>query len=353
MIPARMKAVLLLGHGGFEQLQLRDDVPVPVPQAGEVLIRVGAAAVNNTDINTRIGWYSKSVEGATDAVTEAAGASDDGAWTGTALGFPRIQGTDACGRIVAVGHGVPPQRLGERVLVDPVLRPIGAPAGYFASECNGAFAEYTCAPAENAFRVDSALTDVELASFPCSYSTAENLLERSHVGRDQIVLVTGASGGVGSAAVQLARRRGATVIALADPSKAEQVRRLGAARVLGRSADLVAELGAESVNVVIDVVGGSQFPALLEVLKRGGRYAVSGAIAGPIVSLDLHTLYLKDLQLIGGTIQDRDVFGHLIGYIERSEIQPLVAASYPLAEICAAQEAFLAKRHVGKIVLVP
>lgn len=353
MIPACMKAVLLLGHGGFEQLQYRDDVRVPAPQPGEVLIRVGAAAVNNTDINTRIGWYSKSISGATAAVTTAAGAADDGAWTGTALGFPRIQGTDACGRIVAVGPGVPPGRIGERVLIDPVLRPAGAPAGYFASECNGAFAEYTCAPAVNAFRIDSPLTDVELASFPCSYSTAENLLARAGVAAGQTVLVTGASGGVGSAAVQLARRRGATVIALADPAKAAQVESLGAARVLPRAVDLVAALGPESVRVVIDVVGGPQFPALLEVLERGGRYAVSGAIAGPIVSLDLRTLYLKDLQLIGGTIQDPGVFGNLVRYIEQGEIRPLVAATYPLAEIVAAQTEFLSKRHVGKIVLVP
>jgi NADPH:quinone reductase-like Zn-dependent oxidoreductase len=353
MVPARMKAVLLLGHGGFEQLQYRSDVPVPAPQAGEVLIRVGAAAVNNTDINTRIGWYSKSVDAATEAVTTAAGAAGDGAWTGTPLGFPRIQGTDACGRIVAVGTGVAPQRVGERVLVDPVLRPVGAPAGYFASECNGAFAEYTCVPASNAVHIDSGLTDVELASFPCSYSTAENLLARAGVGAGQTVLVTGASGGVGSAAVQLARRRGASVVALAEPSKASQVQALGAARVLPRSADLVAELGSESVAVVIDVVGGQQFPALLEVLERGGRYAVSGAIAGPIVSLDLRTLYLKDLTLIGGTIQDRAVFGRLVGYIERGEVRPLVAATYPLEEIVAAQAEFLSKRHVGKIVLLP
>ena len=334
-----MRAIILTGHGGLEKLVPRGDAPIPTLDSGEVLIRVGAAAVNNTDINTRIGWYSQSVSSATDSAL-GAGAADDGGWKG-ALSFPRIQGTDACGRIVAVGASVPSSRIGERVLVDPVLRPEHGPAGYFASECDGAFAEYTKVPSANAVRIDSPLSDVELASFPCAYSTAENLLTRARVDGGERVLVTGASGGVGSAAVQLARRRGAQVVAL------------GADLVLGRDADLVAALGADSVDVVIDVVGGARFPSLLAVLKPRGRYAVSGAIAGPKVTLDLRTLYLKDLTLYGGTIQDPEVFGNLVGYIERGEIRPLIAATFPLAEIGAAQEAFLAKRHVGKIVLVP
>lgn len=357
MVPTTMKAVLLLGHGGYEQLAFRDDVPVPAPGAGEVLIRVGAAAVNNTDINTRIGWYSKSVSEATDAgPAPAAASASDGAWTGTPLPFPRIQGTDACGRIAAVGAGVDAGRIGERVLVDPVLRPApgsdGEP-GYFASECDGAFAEYTVVPSANAWRIDSPLTDVELASFPCSYSTAENLLTRARVASGDTVLITGASGGVGSAAVQLARRRGATVVAMAGAAKADLVQGLGAARVLDREADLVAALGRGSVDAVVDVVGGRQFPALLEVLRRGGRYAVAGAISGPVVPLDLRTLYLKDLQLIGCTIQEPEVFGNLVRYIERGEVRPLVSSTFPLREIVHAQTEFLGKGHVGKIVLVP
>jgi NADPH:quinone reductase-like Zn-dependent oxidoreductase len=346
-----MRAIVLTGHGGLDKLVLKENVPIPTPGALEVLIRVGATAVNNTDINTRIGWYSKSVSTATASAVDA-DAMDDGGWTG-ALNFPRIQGTDACGRIVAVGASVPSARIGERVLVDPVLRPVNGPAGYFASECDGAFAEYTKVPSANAVRIESPLTDIELASFPCAYSTAENLIARARLKAGERVLITGASGGVGSAAVQLARRRGADVIAQSAADKAATLRGLGAGTVLGRDASLVAELGADSVDVVIDVVGGPQFPSLLAVLKPRGRYAVSGAIAGPLVTLDLRTLYLKDLTLIGGTIQDPDVFGNLVGYIERGEIRPLVAATYPLAEIRAAQEAFLSKRHVGKIVLVP
>jgi len=360
-LPLTMKAVLLLGHGGFEQLEYRENVPVPTPGPGEVLVRVGAAGVNNTDINTRTGWYSRTVSEGTTAGTAATGfaaarAADSG-WTGEAPQFPRIQGADACGRIVALGNGVSPARLGERVLIEPVFH---APAAgnryqaiYFGSECDGAFAQFTRVPAAHAYKITSALTDTELASFPCSYAAAENMLTRLSVARGDKLLITGASGGVGSAAVQLARRRGATVIAIANASKVAAVESLGAARVLARDADLIATLGAESVDAVVDVVGGAQFPALLAALVRGGRYAVAGAIAGPLVALDLRTLYLKDLRLIGCTVLEPQVFGNLVGYLERGEIRPVIAGVHPLSEIVAAQREFLAKQHTGKIVLVP
>jgi NADPH:quinone reductase-like Zn-dependent oxidoreductase len=179
------------------------------------------------------------------------------------------------------------------------------------------------------------------------------MLARSGIGPGETVLITGASGGVGSAAVQLARRRGATVIAVASEAKAAEVIALGAARVLPREADPVAALGRESVDAVVDVVGGAAFPALLEVLRRGGRYAVAGAIAGPTVTLDLRTLYLKDLRLLGCTIFPPSVFTDLVGYIARGDIRPVLAAIFPLREIVAAQRAFLGKWHTGKIVLVP
>lgn len=360
--PRTMKAVLLTGNGGFDRLDYRDDVPVPAPKAGEVLVQVGAAGVNNTDINTRTAWYSKAV---TEGTTSSGGGTrgyleaktEDSGWTGAAPVFPRIQGADACGRIVAVGAGVDPARIGERVLIEPVFRaPVGwAPyrAIYFGSECDGAFAEFATAPAAHAYSITSPLSDAELASFPCAYSAAENMLTRAGLGTGETVLITGASGGVGSAAVQLARRRGATVVAIASSSKAATVMSLGASRVIPRDADLAAEVGRETMDAVIDVVGGKHFPPLLELLRRGGRYAVAGAIAGPMVELDLRTLYLKDLRLIGCTILEPEVFGNLVRYIERGEIKPVVAAIYPLSAIVAAQQEFLTKQHTGKIVLLP
>lgn len=352
-IAANMRAVLLTGHGGYDRLDFRDDVPVPTPGPNDVLIRIGAAGVNNTDINTRIGWYSKSVAEATDAgaVSGIDGAGDDG-WSGAAFQFPRIQGADACGRIVALGDNVDPARMGERVLVEPVFR--GASRFdilYFGSEVDGGFADYTCVPSMHAHRVHSTLSDVELASFPCAYGTAENILTRIDLQAGERVLITGASGGVGSAAVQLAKRRGAEVIAMAADAKAEMVQSLGAFRVVPRDANLETLFGQEYFDAAVDIVGGSQFGAILNVLKRGGRYGVSGAISGPIVDLDLRTLYLKDLRLIGCTVLEPEVFPNLVSYIERDEIRPVVAATYDLSDIVKAQEAFLTKQHVGKIVL--
>ncbi len=357
----RMRGVLLKGHGGFEQLEYREDIPVPVPGSGEVLIRVAAAGVNNTDINTRTAWYSKSVTEGMTAAGGSAGYTDakaeDSGWTGAVPTFPRIQGADVCGRIVAAGAGVDARRVGARVLIEPVLRATfgGKPhqAFYFGSECDGGFAEFTKVPAVHAYRIESPLSDAELASFPCAYSAAENMLARAKLSARETVLITGASGGVGSAAVQLARRRGAHVLAVTAASKAAQVESLGADRIVLRDADLIGAVGRESADVVVDVVGGAQWPQLLDVLKRGGRYAVAGAIAGPVVALDLRTLYLKDLRLLGCTILEPDIFGNLVGYIERGEVKPVLWKTYPLREIVQAQQEFLRKAFTGKIVLIP
>jgi NADPH:quinone reductase-like Zn-dependent oxidoreductase len=333
-----MRAVLLHGHGGFDRLELRDDVPVPSPGPGEVLVKVAAAGVNNTDINTRIGWYAP------------AGGDEAVSWSGGVPTFPRIQGADACGHIAAVGLGVSADRIGSRVIVEPVFRESGG-AVYFGSEVDGAFAEYTVVPSQHAVLVSCGWTDVELASIPCSYSAAENMLGRSLVAAGETVLVTGASGGVGSAAVQLAKRRGARVIAVAAPAKHDEVIALGADVALPRDSDLTVDVGRKSVDVVIDVVGGPVWSQLLTILRRGGRYATSGAIGGPLVELDLRTLYLNDLTLFGCTVLDPSVFADLVGYIERDEIRSVVAATFSLKDIVAAQQLFLTKQHVGKIVL--
>ena len=131
------------------------------------------------------------------------------------------------------------------------------------------------------------------------------------------------------------------------------VREIGADHVIGRDDDVVLALGEESIDVVIDNVGGPSFGGMLKVLRRGGRYVSSGAIGGPLVTLDLRSFYLKDLRLIGCTAWDEPVFANLVGYIERGEIRPLVARTFPLERIADAQREFLEKRHVGNFVLIP
>ncbi len=347
-----MRAALLTGHGDLDRLEVRDDVPVPVPGPGEVLIEVRACGVNNTDINTRTGWYSKSVSGSTSDAGAEPGV--DGSWSGE-IQFPLIQGADPVGRIVEVGETVDSARIGERVLVDPWMRdPSGGQVGYLGSERDGGYAEYVTVPSLNAHALVSDLTDVELASFPCSYSAAENMLDRAGVSAGQWVLVTGASGGVGGALIQLAKRRGSMVLGLTSAAKFDAVAGLGADEVIDRRREDLrdAVLGVTGgIDVFADVVGGELFSVLLETVRRGGHYTTAGAIAGPIVDLDLRTLYLNDLTMHGATMFPPEVFVDLVGYIERGEIRPVVAETFPLDRVGDAQRAFLEKDHVGAIVL--
>ena len=363
-LPATMAAVLLTGHGGFDKLEYRTDVPVPVPGPGEITVRVGACGLNNTDINTRIGWYSSAVRDGVTADSATAGldpaASESGGWGG-ALPFPLIQGADVCGRVAAVGDGVNAALVGRRVMIDPWLLDPADPtnlagARYVGSEVDGGFAEYCRAPAANVHPVESPLSDAELATFPCAATTAENLLTKAVVGADDVVIVTGASGGVGTTVVQLARARGAHVIAVAAGSKAPLLVQLGADAVVDRDdPDLAAAVRRAApggrVDAMIDVVGASMFERLIPALRQGGRYATSGAIAGPIVELDLRWLIYGDLQFSGATVCPPGTFAKVITMIESGVLRPILAASYALAELQAAQEEFLAKRHVGNIVV--
>ncbi|EQD84839.1 Zn-dependent oxidoreductase [Saccharopolyspora erythraea D] len=299
-----MAAVLLTGHGGLDKLEYRTDVRVPHPKRGEVLVQVAAAGINNTDVNTRIGWYSRAVTAETGQ--GGAGGFDtvddvDATWSGAALEFPRVQGADVCGRIVDVGEGVSRDRVGERVLVRNMLR---TPVGYrpfecwtFGSECDGGFAQFAVAPSQEAHAVRCDWSDEELAAVPCAYSTAENMLHRAGVGAER-VLVTGASGGVGLAAVQLAKRRGATVIAVCarprvagtavravvDLVACEHRRdgRLAASEGLGQRDDVGGDPGvlegeepACSADTALHFVGDPQHPVaiaqppdLLQVARR-------------------------------------------------------------------------------------
>ena len=357
-IPKTMHAVMLTGHGGIDMLVYKTDVEVPLPKSDEVLIRVKASGVNNTDINTRIGWYSKSVTSDTNK-GGASGLEDakktDSSWSGKPLKFPLIQGADVYGEIVKVGSDISPKRIGESVLVRTMQENPHTSENNcwtLGSECNGGFAQYTAVRSSEVFVINSDWADTDLGSNPCAYSTAEGLLYQAKLEKETI-LITGASGGVGSAAIQLAKLRDATVIAQCAVEKKEEVIQIGADKIVFRNSDLLKEIGRDTVDIVIDLVGGPKWTQLLDILKPGGRYATSGAIAGPIVKLDLRTLYLKDLTLYGCTFQSKEVFRNIIKYIEENKIKPLVAKSYPLKEIKKAQLDFLSKKFTGKLVLVP
>lgn len=353
MIPRTMAAVRLMGHGGLDKLVYSRDVAVPAPAVGEVLIRVTACGMNNTDVWVREGAY---------------GTEDDpqavSTWRrqGNTLTFPRIQGTDTIGHVVAVGDGVDPSRIGERVMVDFSIYNRDddslADIDYMGHGRDGGYAEYMALPAENAHVVATDLTDIELATFCCAYLTGERMLERARLAAGERVLVTGASGGVGSAIIQLARARGAVPIAVTAPGKEAALLEIGAQAVVTRGeGDFVEAVaraaGGEPIDVVADLVAGPMFNDLLKILRPEGRYTTAGAIGGPVVRLDLRTMYLKQLELHGSSQGSRADFRRLVGYIEDRKIRPLVGGVYPLSDFHRAQTDFMAKNFVGKLVVTP
>jgi alcohol dehydrogenase len=336
-LPATMSGVQLTRHGGPEALVWRDDLAVPRPRADEALVQVLAAGVNATDINTRTGWY---------------GAGEAAGWSG-ALAFPRIQGSDLCGRVVALGREVASPALGTRVICPTNQAEPAAenPLHFVAigSEFDGAFAQFCRVPARHLHDVSaSPLTDVDLGAMPCAYGTAFNLLERAGVVAGERVLVTGASGGVGLAAVQLALLRGAEVTGQCSAAKSQAVRAAGAPVI-----DREKTPERRSLDVVIDLVGGPGWQARLAALRPGGRYATAGAAGGPEVTGDLRTIYLNDLTILGATFQPPEVFARLVALINEGALCPLVSACYPMRDIARAQADLAAGRYPGKLVLIP
>lgn len=350
-LPRMMKAVVTRGHGGFEMLDYTD-VPTPTPAAGEVLIRVTACGLNNTDVWSREGRYG------TDRDPEARTAAGrvPGNW-------PRIQGCDVVGRIAAVGAGVAPSRIGERVLCNFVIygdspSTLGF-VGSLGSSRDGGYAEYTTLPAENAHPVDDiGMSDAELATFPCAYITAEHMLDAAGVAKGELVLVTGTSGGAGSAIVQLARARGAETIAVTSAPWLDHVRALRPTYAVARDAgglhDAVrSAIGARAVDAAADVVGGPLFVDMLALLRPGGRYVTAGAIGGAVVPFDIRTMYLKRLTLYGVSIGYARHFAALLAHIRAGKVKPLLAATFPLARFRDAQALFVSKQFFGNIVVLP
>ncbi|MGC7095070.1 zinc-binding dehydrogenase [Amycolatopsis lurida] len=341
-----MRGVVVTGFGGLDKLEYRTDLPDPVPAEDEVVVRVAAAGLNNTDVWTREGAY-----GTSDDSSALAG------WRGEPIHFPRVQGADVAGYIDRVGADVPATRVGERVLIDPVLYTGGerelVTTRYLGSERDGGYAEFVAVPGSLAHSVDCSLTDAELATFPTAYLTAQRMLNRARAAAGEVVLVTGASGGVGSALVQLSAVRGARVIAVTTSEKADEVARLGVDTVLTRE-ELAAGKVEDEVDIVVDVVGGAAFAGLLgEIIRPLGRYVTAGAMAGPLVELDLRRLYLKQVELIGSSFGSHEDFAELLRLIQDGTLRPLLARTFPLERFVDAQKEFMAKNFVGNIVVIP
>lgn len=345
-----MMAAVLTGFGGPERLQVRDDVTVPRPGRGEVLVRVVSAAVNNTDLWTRQGSY-----GLPEDPTALAG------WRGP-IAFPRVQGGDIAGTVVEIGEAVDPALRDTRVLVDPALYDAettdATPVGLLGSEADGGFAQYVVVASTRVHAMTgSPLSDEQLACLPIAYGTAMGMLERARIVAGESVLVTGASGGVGLALVQLAAARGAHVVAMTTRDKSELVSQAGAHTVIYRDVDsaleAIVQTVPEGLDAVADVAGGDSVSQIVPLLRDGGRWVIAGAVAGPIISFDLRRLYLHNLALIGSSMHTPNHFAQLAEAARNGYITPRVATRYPLSEIHTAQHEFSQHTHVGKITIAP
>lgn len=339
---ATMTAAVTTAHGDLDVIEVRADWPRPSPAPGEALVEVAAAGINNTDLWSRQGAY-----GTTDDPDAVVG------WQGVPLDFPRIQGGDICGRVSAVGDTADEGWIGRRVLVDPVVEyENGFPASIVGSETDGGFADFHVARLDQLHDVNgSPLSDEQLACLPIAYGTALGMVEAGDCREGERVLVTGASGGVGSAAVQILAARGCHVVAQTSSPKADQVAASGPTEIFVRGRDRLVDLA--EVDAVLDVVGGSSFNAVVDRLRDGGRLVTVGAIAGPVVSLDLRRLYLRRRRLIGSTMHTAAQFAALAELAREGAVDPHVAAVYPIEDIAEAQRRFERKDFVGKLVIVP
>ncbi|MBQ1024998.1 zinc-binding dehydrogenase [Micromonospora sp. C95] len=347
-VPTTMRAVRIGRHGGPDVLT-EAEVPVPALAAGEVLVRVGAVALNNTDLWTREGAYGRPGD-----------PQARSGWRGP-IEFPRIQGADVAGRVVSVGPGVDASLVGRRVVVDPAIYdadgPDANPVGLMGSERDGGYAEYVTAPARQVHDMtDSPLADDQLAALPTAYGTALGMIERGRLRAGETVLVSGASGGVGLALVQIARARGARVLAISSGEKIDAVRGAGAHDVLDRAKDVVEQVRAiapDGIDVGLDVVAGDLVSEGLPLLRDGGRWVIAGALGGYRVDFDVRRLYLHNAQLIGSAMHTPAHFELLMDLARRGEIAPVIATTFPLHRAADAQEELARRQHVGKIVLVP
>ncbi|WP_336366376.1 alcohol dehydrogenase catalytic domain-containing protein [Marinobacter sp. C2H3] len=364
LIPKTMKAMVLTGHGGIDKLQYQD-VPTPAPGPGEVLVQVTATAKNNTDRKAREGLYPTR-KGETTSFRMGGK---------TTFTFPRIQGADVVGRVAAVGEGVSEHRLGERGLLDFNLyandrRDINLTPDYYGHGADGGYAEYVAVPSDQFHAVPNPeLADAELAAMGmCSYQTALHMLTSAQVRAGERVLVTGASGGVGTALIQLCRIFGAIPYALSQADKADALVALGAEAVLDRGnmdtfvERLKAVTGNRPLDAVMDLVGGEMTDRFIDAMifdmnarSTYPRLSIAGASGGNISEILWTRIYLYQVQIFGVSHGTREEAEKLVQWIRNGQLRPVLHGAFRLSELHAAERYFMNRGsgYLGKIVIVP
>lgn len=330
MVTDTMQAAVIREHGGPEKL-LIDDLTRPKAGVGEVIVRVGACALNHLDIFVRRGM------------------------PGVHVPLPHTSGGDIVGWVDELGPGVAAIEVGTPVLVDPAV-----PEGALGENKPGGLAEYVAVPADNLMPLEGDDRFVELAALPIAYGTAHRmLLTRAALRGGETAVVVGASGGVGVACVQLGKRIGARVIACtSSDEKAERLSALGADECVvaadgqfGR--DVWNHTGRKGADVVVDSSGKETWPQSLRCVRRGGRLVTCGATSGYDASTDLRYVWTREIDIRGSDGWTRDDLMTLQRMVESGEIQPVIHAVYPLSRARAAFAELEERRTFGKLVVVP
>lgn len=337
-----MKAVRFHQHGGPEVLQF-EDAPDPEPAPGRAIIRVRACALNHLDL-----WQRRGIER-------------------VRIPLPHIPGSDVSGDVADAGGGSVPQ--GSRVLVHPGLS-CGQCAACAEGRDNlcsrfdvlglltdGGYAEYVAVPVDNLVRIPDHIDVVEAAAFPLTFLTAWHMLARGALRTGDSVLVLAGGSGVGQAAIQIARARGARVFATSSAAKMERTLALGAEAVFDHYGEFAQRVRAatrgQGVDIVIEHVGQATWDQSVRALARGGRLVTCGATSGFSATIDIRRLFGRQLSFIGTYMgPKRDLLAAAELFFSKV-IHPAVDRTFPLAEAAAAQARLEARQQFGKIVLVP
>jgi NADPH:quinone reductase-like Zn-dependent oxidoreductase len=342
-----MKAIIFERHGGLEELKWVS-VPDPKPSEGEVLIKVRACALNHLDIWERQGL------------------------PGVSVPLPHISGSDIAGEVAQLGPGVKKIKTGSKVLVSPGIsceRCDYCRKGYdslcpeyrlVGLQIDGGYAEYVKVPVRALHPISDKYSFEEWAALPLVFLTAWHMLiTRAKLARGETVLIHAAGSGIGSAAIQVAKWRGAMVIATAgSEEKLKGARSLGADYAIHyKQRDFADEVRRITENrgadVVFEHIGPETWAKSMASLAKGGRLVTCGATSGPQVTMDLRFLFAKQLSVLGSYMGGRKELAEVLLLAEQGRLKPIVDSTYPLGEARKAQERMLERKQFGKIVLIP
>ncbi|HEX2167842.1 MAG TPA: alcohol dehydrogenase catalytic domain-containing protein [Longimicrobiales bacterium] len=340
-----MRAAIFQEHGGPEVVRV-EDVPVPEPGAGEVRVRVAAAGMNHLDLWVRRGLPIETT-------------------------MPHIGGSDVAGILDEIGAGVDAEWLGARVVVDPSLscgecewcargeEPLCVQYRILGEHTNGGFAEYVVVPARNVLRVPDSFDLESVAAVPLPFLTAwRGLIRRGRLRVDETVLITGASGGVATAAIQIAKHAGARVYAVTTANNIDRVRALGADVVYDRervdySKEVWRDTDRRGVDLILDSVGEQTWERNVRAAARAGRIVVYGGTTGPRLETDARVLFWKQLEIIGTTMSNRAEFREVMDLVFSGALRPVPDVTWDLDRAREAHERLEAGDQFGKIVLIP